>query len=149
MLSGHLILEVGWCAPRRGQDGRFESDQEGPFALRSGASLLPKGRPCLWHYSMMDLICYLDEDPHTVRDLAATLEISKPAISRSLDRLVELNLAKRGPDARYGRSVLVLRTMEGTAFMSDPRNLLVAGHKAAGGNDSGGTKALAPRRAAG
>ena len=95
------------------------------------------------------LICYLDEDPHTVRDLAATLEISKPAISRSLDRLVELNLAKRGPDARDGRSVLVLRTMEGTAFMSDLRSLLVAGHKASGGGGSGGTKASAPRRATG
>src|ERR1700742_2171203 len=95
------------------------------------------------------LICYLDEGPHTVRGLAATLEISKPAITRSLDRLVELNLAKRGPDARDGRSVLVLRTMEGTAFMSDLRSLLVAGHKTSGGGGSGGTKESAPRRATG
>jgi DNA-binding MarR family transcriptional regulator len=95
------------------------------------------------------LICYLDEGPHTIRGLAATLEISKPAITRSLDRLVELDLAKRGPDARDGRSVLVLRTMEGTAFMSDLRSLLVAGHKASGGGGGGGTKASAPRRVAG
>ena len=94
------------------------------------------------------LICYLDEGPHTVRGLAATLEISKPAITRSLDRLVELNLAKRGPDARDGRRVLVLRTMEGTAFMNDLRSLLVDDHKASGGGGSGGTKASAPRRAA-
>jgi DNA-binding MarR family transcriptional regulator len=91
------------------------------------------------------LICYLDEDPHTVRELAATLEISKQATTRSLDRLVALNLAKRGPDARDGCSVLVLRTMEGAAFMSDLRSLLVAGHKAAGGDGSDGTKASAPR----
>jgi DNA-binding MarR family transcriptional regulator len=90
------------------------------------------------------LICYLSEGPHTVRGLAATLEISKPAITRSLDRLVELNLAKRGPDPRDGRSVLVLRTMEGTAFMSDLRNMLATSHKAS----SGSTRAGAQRRAA-
>lgn len=33
------------------------------------------------------LICYLDEGPHTVRGLSAELNISKPAITRALDRL--------------------------------------------------------------
>jgi DNA-binding MarR family transcriptional regulator len=89
------------------------------------------------------LICYLDEGPHTVRGLAATLEISKPAITRSLDRLVELNLARRGPDARDGRSVLVLRTMEGTAFMSDLRSLLIAGQKASNASKSPAARHMA------
>jgi DNA-binding MarR family transcriptional regulator len=91
------------------------------------------------------LITYLSDGPHTVRGLAAQLEISKPAITRSLDRLVELNLAKRGPDPRDGRSVLVLRTMEGTAFMSDLRNMLATSHKASTGT---GTRAGSQRRAA-
>ncbi len=94
------------------------------------------------------LICYLDEGPHTVRGLAAALEISKPAITRSLDRLVELNMARRGPDARDGRSVLVLRTQEGTAFMKDLRDLLLAGHRASGGGGSGNLMSV-PQRMAG
>jgi DNA-binding MarR family transcriptional regulator len=91
------------------------------------------------------LICYLDEGPHTVRGLAATLEISKPAITRSLDRLVELNLAKRGPDERDGRSVLVLRTMEGTAFMNDLRSLLVAIGKAGSQIEASSASVKIPR----
>ncbi|MDE2576617.1 MAG: MarR family transcriptional regulator, partial [Rhodospirillales bacterium] len=41
------------------------------------------------------LICYIEEGPHTVRGLAARLEVSKPAITRSIDRLAELGMAKR------------------------------------------------------
>lgn len=89
------------------------------------------------------LICYLDEGPHTVRGLAAAMEISKPAITRSLDRLVELDFARRGPDARDGRSVLVLRTGPGTAFMSDLRSMLVAGQKASGAGKSAPSRHMA------
>ena len=44
------------------------------------------------------LICYLEEGPHTVRGLAAQLAVSKPAITRSLDRLGALGLARRAED---------------------------------------------------
>jgi DNA-binding MarR family transcriptional regulator len=76
------------------------------------------------------LICYLEDGPHTVRGLAQQLEISKPAISRSLDRLAELSLTKRGPDPRDRRSVLVRRTRPGALFLADLRRLLAAGQKA-------------------
>ena len=52
------------------------------------------------------LICYIEEGPHTVRGLAARLEVSKPAITRSLDRLAELGLAKRGPDVWLWTNVM-------------------------------------------
>jgi DNA-binding MarR family transcriptional regulator len=68
------------------------------------------------------LICYLEDAQHTVRDLAARLGVSKPAITRSLDRLEELELARRGPDPRDRRSVLVLR--KGLALLPDLRGLL-------------------------
>ena len=70
------------------------------------------------------LICYLEDSQHTVRDLAARLGVSKPAITRSLDRLEELELARRGPDARDRRSVLVLRTRKGQSLLTDLRGLL-------------------------
>jgi len=72
------------------------------------------------------LICYLEEGPHTVRELAARLDVSKPAITRALDRLAELGFARRGPDPRDRRSVLVQRTRKGNDFLGDLRGLLAA-----------------------
>jgi len=76
------------------------------------------------------LISYIEEGPHTVRGLAARLDVSKPAITRALDRLAELSLAKRGPDPRDRRSVLVLRTKKGQDFLGDVKSLLTAATKA-------------------
>ena len=78
------------------------------------------------------LICYLEEGPHTVRALAARLDVSKPAITRALDRLAELGFARRGPDPRDRRSVLVQRTRKGTDFLADLRQLLAAATKPGG-----------------
>lgn len=75
------------------------------------------------------LITYLEDGPHTVRGLAARLEVSKPAITRSLDRLAELGLAKRAPDPRDRRSVLVTRTRRGNDFLADLRGYLAAAVK--------------------
>ena len=55
------------------------------------------------------LTCYLQDGPHTVRGLAADLNVSKPAITRALDRLGELELARRKVDPSDRRSVLVQR----------------------------------------
>lgn len=78
------------------------------------------------------LICYIEEGPHTVRGLAARLEVSKPAITRSLDRLAELGLAKRAPDPRDRRSVLVTRTKRGNDLLADLRGYLAAAAAAKG-----------------
>jgi DNA-binding MarR family transcriptional regulator len=79
------------------------------------------------------LICYIEDAQHTVRGLAARLEVSKPAITRSLDRLEELGLARRAPDPRDRRSVLVTRTRKGNDLLADLRGLLAAASKARGG----------------
>ena len=70
------------------------------------------------------LTCYLQEGPHTVRGLAADLNVSKPAITRALDRLGELDLARRKVDPLDRRSVLVQRTMKGAAFLRDLRSIM-------------------------
>ena len=77
------------------------------------------------------LICYIENAPHTVRGLAARLNISKPAVTRSLDRLEELGLARRIVDPADRRSVLVQRTREGTSYMAAVRALLMDAAKRA------------------
>src|ERR1700732_3904915 len=63
------------------------------------------------------LTCYLRDGGHTVRGLAADLNVSKPAITRALDRLGELDLARRKGDPLDRRSILVQRTLKGAAFL--------------------------------
>jgi DNA-binding MarR family transcriptional regulator len=59
-----------------------------------------------------------------VRGLAADLKVSKPAITRALDRLGELDFARRKVDPADRRSVLVQRTVKGGAFLRDLRSIL-------------------------
>lgn len=70
------------------------------------------------------LTCYLQDGAHTVRGLAADLHVSKPAITRALDRLGELDLARRKVDPLDRRSVLVQRTLKGAAFLRDLRSIM-------------------------
>lgn len=65
------------------------------------------------------LTIYLTPPPHTVRGLAAQLRMSKPAVTRALDRLGILGLARRKRDEDDRRSVLVQRTVKGSVFLSD------------------------------
>lgn len=61
---------------------------------------------------------YLTPPPHTVRGLAATLGMSKPAVTRALDRLGRLRLLRRRDEADH-RSVLVQRTVKGAVFLRE------------------------------
>src|ERR1700735_4594597 len=70
------------------------------------------------------LTCYLEGDAQTVRGLAATLDVSKPVISRALDRLADFDLVRRKADPSDRRSVLVQRTPAGTAYLKDIRGIL-------------------------
>lgn len=75
------------------------------------------------------LTVYLSEGPHTVRGLAAALNVSKPAITRALDRLGELDLARRKVDPSDRRSVLVERTANGMQFIAELRNIMAEAQK--------------------
>ena len=70
------------------------------------------------------LTCYLNDDAHTVRGLAAELNVSKPAITRALDRLGEFNLVRRKTDPLDRRSVLVQRTTKGAALLREIRGIM-------------------------
>jgi DNA-binding MarR family transcriptional regulator len=59
----------------------------------------------------------LQPAPHTVRGLAATLNVGKPAITRALDTLTRLGYVQRRRDPKDGRNVFVERTERGDAFL--------------------------------
>ena len=65
------------------------------------------------------LTVYTAPSPHTVRGLSEALNISKPAISRALDRLSQLGYIRRRRDDYDRRSVQVQRTVEGAVFLSE------------------------------
>ncbi len=96
------------------------------------------------------LIVYLEDGPHTVRGLATRLAVFKPAITRAVDRLVELSLVKRLPDPLDRRSVLISRVREGVGFMAEVRRLLTKAAKDAQpepeNGETGGTAAPKTRR---
>jgi DNA-binding MarR family transcriptional regulator len=65
------------------------------------------------------LSVYMYDGPHTVRGLANELRISKPAITRALDRLCAEGLLRRKTDDKDRRSVLIQKTVKGSTFMHD------------------------------
>jgi DNA-binding MarR family transcriptional regulator len=77
------------------------------------------------------LTCYLEAEAQTVRGLAAKLNVSKPAITRALDRLSEFDLVRRKTDPLDRRSVLVQRTMVGAGFVRDLKRILADAGKEA------------------
>ena len=70
------------------------------------------------------LIVYTQPAPHTVRGLARQLGISKPAVTRAIDRLGALDFVRRKTDEEDRRSVLVQRTVKGAVFLSDYADLI-------------------------
>lgn len=71
------------------------------------------------------LSVYLTPAPHTVRGLAILLKVSKPAITRAVNRLSELELVRRKPDPVDKRSVLIQRTVRGSVFLREFGELIV------------------------
>ncbi len=85
------------------------------------------------------LTVYLTPPPHTVRGLAALLRISKPAVTRALDRLGMLGLARRRRDDADRRSVLVQRTVKGSVFLSEFAEMVSAASRRLEVQEGGGT----------
>jgi len=81
---------------------------------------MARGQPDLTTRQMAVLLhVYLEPPPHTVRGLAATLGISKPAVTRALDRLSDLGFIRRKRDDSDRRNVLVQRTVAGSVFLRE------------------------------
>jgi len=65
------------------------------------------------------LSVYLEPKQHTVRGLAAAMDVSKPVITRCIDSLSILGLVKRVRDENDKRSVFIQRTVKGAVFLTD------------------------------
>ena len=63
------------------------------------------------------LTIYLEAPPHTVRDLARKLGVSKPVITRALDTMGKLELVSRRRDEKDKRNVLIQRTVKGALYL--------------------------------
>jgi DNA-binding MarR family transcriptional regulator len=72
------------------------------------------------------LSIYLDPPPHTVRGLAARLNVSKPVITRALDTMGALDLVSRRRDDADRRNVLIRRTVEGALFVERFGDVVIA-----------------------
>ena len=72
------------------------------------------------------LTVYLEAPPHTVRGLAAKLNVSKPVITRALDSLAKLKLTARRRDEFDRRNVIIQRTVDGALFVERLGDILVA-----------------------
>lgn len=75
------------------------------------------------------LTVYLTPPPHTVRGLANLLKVSKPAITRAVNRLTGLDMVRRKPDPDDKRSVLIQRTVRGSVFLREFGDLIVTAAK--------------------
>lgn len=63
------------------------------------------------------LTVYLEAPPHTVRDLARKLGVTKPVITRALDTMGKLELVDRKRDEKDRRNVLIQRTVKGALYL--------------------------------
>lgn len=68
---------------------------------------------------------YLVPPPHTVRGLAALLDVTKPVITRALDRMGDLSLVDREKDPRDRRNVIIKRTLAGALFLEKFGDLVI------------------------
>jgi DNA-binding MarR family transcriptional regulator len=97
-------------------------------------SMVRDDRPDLTMRQMALLLTvYTTPQPHTVRGLARTLNISKPAVTRALDRLCGLELTRRKRDQTDRRNVLIQRTVKGSVYLSELAEVIAgAADEAAG-----------------
>ena len=76
------------------------------------------GEPDLTNRQMaLLLVVYLRPGPHTVRGLARSLNVSKPVVTRALNRLGALGYLRRQRDDADKRNIFVARTTEGADFL--------------------------------
>jgi DNA-binding MarR family transcriptional regulator len=82
------------------------------------------------------ITCYLMDDVLTVRDLCLKLNASRPAITRALDRLSELDLVCRKTDQLDRRRILIRRTTAGARLLLNIEHILADVAKVARGPSS-------------
>ena len=104
--------------------------------MRTLLAYVRSGDPDLTNRQMaLLLLVYLKPGPHTVRGLAKALNVSKPVVTRALNRLGSLGYLRRQRDDADRRNIFVAPTTEGADFLEHFKSLL-----GGGGNGQSGEK---------
>lgn len=99
--------------------------------MRTLLAYVRSGDPDLTNRQMaLLLLVYLKPGPHTVRGLAKGLNVSKPVVTRALNRLGALGYLRRQRDDADRRNIFVAPTSEGADFLEHFKSLIGNG----GGN---------------
>jgi DNA-binding MarR family transcriptional regulator len=75
------------------------------------------------------LTVYLETPPHTVRGLAARMDVTKPVITRALDSMGAMGLIARRRDEADKRNVVIQRTVDGALYVEQLGDMII--HRAA------------------
>lgn len=98
--------------------GTFGSFEQLGGWMRTLIDYVRSGEPDLTNRQMaLTMIVYVLPGPHTVRGLAETLNVSKPVITRALNKLSALGYLRRERDAADRRNIFVARTQKGAEFL--------------------------------
>jgi DNA-binding MarR family transcriptional regulator len=121
-LAGDLLAEP------RGGPGADAID-----ALRATLLALVRrdGRDLTARQLTVFITVYLDTQVHTVGSMAALLNVSRPGVTRILDRLGGFGLVERQEDRDDRRRVLIRRTERGTRFLHELEDIAAAGGRLA------------------
>ena len=108
-------------------------DENVMFLYRAVMAIVRGEGPTLTaHQLAVFLICYTVDKQHTVRGLAADLNVSKSVITRALDELSALDLIRRELDYLDRRSVFAVRTATGREWLRGLSNRAISrGHNGA------------------
>ena len=104
------------------QNKANELDRPGLKALGQWMSTLVdyvrSGKPDLTNRQMaLMMTVYIGAGPHTVRGLAEELNVSKPVITRALNKLSALGYLRRERDVADRRNIFITRTPKGAEFL--------------------------------
>lgn len=96
--------------------------------MQTLTSYVRSGEPDLTNRQMaLLLVVYLNPGPHTVRGLARLLGVSKPVITRALNKLGALGYLRRQRDDSDRRNIFVAKTSEGQDFLEGFGQLIATG----------------------
>ncbi|MEI7670456.1 MAG: MarR family winged helix-turn-helix transcriptional regulator [Pseudomonadota bacterium] len=62
---------------------------------------------------------YLNQPPHTLKDISSSLSISKPSVCRAIDALSNIGMIKRKRDSEDRRVVNLQRTVKGSVYLTE------------------------------
>ncbi|WP_425511295.1 MarR family transcriptional regulator [Sphingobium fontiphilum] len=86
--------------------------------MRTLVNYVRSGKPDLTNRQMaLMMMVYTQSGPHTVRGLADALQVSKPVITRALNKLSALGYLRRERDAADRRNIFIVRTPKGAEFL--------------------------------